>query len=72
MINNSGILPKSNPMELSWQNVSINATIPNPDNKNKIKKTLEKNIIQNSEGILRPGTFTALIGPSGNLYNIFL
>lgn len=67
-MNNSSILPKANPMELSWDNVVIDATIPNPNKgkNNTAPKTIEKTIIKNSKGILRPGTFTALIGPSGN------
>ncbi|KRX00581.1 P-loop containing nucleoside triphosphate hydrolase [Pseudocohnilembus persalinus] len=59
------------PVELSWKKLNIIATVPDPEKK-KAKKlcgampTTKKTIIQDSEGILRPGQFTAIMGPSGS------
>lgn len=58
------------PMELSWDTVNIIAKIDDPEKAKTAKRCekipkIDKYIITNSEGILRPGTFTALMGPSG-------
>ena len=56
-----------NPIELFWENLTIFATYKEKKKRcppcSGVMKT--KMILNNVTGIARPGTFTAIIGPSG-------
>lgn len=64
------------PIELYWENLYINAIYTEQKRRcwpcSSIKK--EKCIIKDCKGVARPGTFTAILGPSGNLtiFKIFM
>lgn len=56
-------------MELAWKNLTITATIQVPTvlpNGKKGTKNEEKVILDNLQGKLKAGNFTAILGPSGS------
>ncbi len=56
------------PIEIYWENLTITAAINKKERIKgcKFKKWVEnKVILDNTKGILRPGSFTAILGPSG-------
>jgi ABC-type multidrug transport system ATPase subunit len=56
-----------NPIEVYWENITIIATIKK--RKYRLlpccKEITTKVILDECTGIIRPGTFTAILGPSG-------
>ena len=57
---------KINPIELYWENLFIYASFIEKKKCRPFSKTKkEKCIIKDVKGIARPGTFTAILGPSG-------
>jgi ABC-type multidrug transport system fused ATPase/permease subunit len=57
------------PIELYWENLTIQASYRERKRRcppcSSIKKT--KTILNNVTGIAKPGSFTAILGPSGHL-----
>ena len=61
------ISQKFNPIEVYWENISVVATIKKRRFRLLPCCTTESNkvILDQCTGIARPGTFTAILGPSG-------
>lgn len=61
----------ANPIELTWKNLNIDAFVNKPvkDANGKTKTIVERRaILKNLSGTLKPGNFTAILGPSGIKY----
>ncbi|KAL4483030.1 hypothetical protein ABPG74_019056 [Tetrahymena malaccensis] len=68
-VQSSKIIQISNPIELTWKNLNIEAFIKKSvKSLNGKKETVieKKQILKNLSGTLRPGQFTAILGPSGS------
>lgn len=62
----------ANPIELTWRNLNIDAFVKKQvkDETGKKKTITERRqILKNLSGTLKPGQFTAILGPSGNSIN---
>jgi len=62
---------KPNPIEIIWKNLKVDVQIKKKIMKSGKNKTVadRRHILNNISGCIKPGEFTAILGPSG-IFNI--
>jgi hypothetical protein len=61
-------------MELAWNELTISAAIqvPKTQNGKKVSVTEHKVLLNRLKGVMRPGHFTAIMGPSGRANIVYI